>query len=188
MSLDWSILHWIQNMLVYNYLANPALNFLMPKITLLGNGGMIWLLASGVLICTKKYRRQGILLLCGLAAGVLVGNVFLKNFVARPRPCWLDSSVRLLIANPTDYSFPSGHTLSSVIGATILTKTDRRFGYAAIPLAALIAFSRLYLYVHFPSDVLAAAVLGVLIGKVSDRVGMHLINWMEQVWKERTVH
>jgi len=141
-----------------------------------------------VLICTKKYRRQGILLLCGLAAGVLVGNVFLKNFVARPRPCWLDSSVRLLIANPTDYSFPSGHTLSSVIGATILTKTDRRFGYAAIPLAALIAFSRLYLYVHFPSDVLAAAVLGVLIGKVSDRVGMHLINWMEQVWKERTVH
>ena len=151
MSLDWSILHWIQNMLVC-----PALNFLMPKITLLGNGGMIWLLASGVLICTKKYRRQGILLLCGLA--------------------------------PTDYSFPSGHTLSSVIGATILTKTDRRFGYAAIPLAALIAFSRLYLYVHFPSDVLAAAVLGVLIGKVSDRVGMHLINWMEQVWKERTVH
>lgn len=179
MSLDWSILHWIQNMLVC-----PALNFLMPKITLLGNGGMIWLLASGVLICTKKYRRQGILLLCGLAAGVLVGNVFLKNFVARPRPCWLDSSVRLLIANPTDYSFPSGHTLSSVIGATILTKTDRRFGYAAIPLAALIAFSRLYLYVHFPSDVLAAAVLGVLIGKVSDRVGMHLINWMEQVWKK----
>lgn len=141
-----------------------------------------------MLICTKKYRRQGILLLCGLAAGVLVGNVFLKNFVARPRPCWLDSSVRLLIANPTDYSFPSGRTLSSVIGATILTKTDRRFGYAAIPLAALIAFSRLYLYVHFPSDVLAAAVLGVLIGKVSDRVGMHLINWMEQVWKERTVH
>lgn len=73
--------------------------------------------------------------------------------------------MRLLIADPTDYSFPSGHTLSSVIGATILTKTDRRFGYAAIPLAALIAFSRLYLYVHFPSDVLAAAVLGVMIGE-----------------------
>ena len=88
MSLDWSILHWIQNMLVC-----PALNFLMPKITLLGNGGMIWLLASGVLICTKKYRRQGILLLCGLAAGVLVGNVFLKNFVARPRPCWREAAM-----------------------------------------------------------------------------------------------
>ena len=72
--------------------------------------------------------------------------------------------MRLLIADPTDYSFPSGHTLSSVIGATILTKTDRRFGYAAIPLAALIAFSRLYLFVHFPSDVLFAALLGLAIG------------------------
>lgn len=108
---------------------------------------------------------------------MLVGNVCLKSFIARPRPCWLDSSVRLLIADPTDYSFPSGHTLSSVIGATILTKTDRRFGYAAIPLAALIAFSRLYLYVHFPSDVLAAAVLGVMIGE--------LVFYADRRWTER---
>ena len=119
------------------------MDFLMPKITLLGNGGAIWILAALILLCTKKYRRQGILLLAGLIAGVLVGNICLKNLIARPRPCWLDSSVQLLIANPTDYSFPSGHTLSSVIGATVLTKTNRRFGYAAIPLAALIAFSRL---------------------------------------------
>ena len=159
MSLDWSILHWLRDTLTC-----PALDFLMPKITLLGNGGAIWLLAAGGLLCTKKYRRQGLLLLAGLAVGVLAGNVVLKNLVARPRPCWLDTSVRLLIANPTDYSFPSGHTLSSVIGAVILTKTDRRFGYAAIPLAALIAFSRLYLYVHFPSDILGAAVLGIGIG------------------------
>ena len=140
MSIDWSILHWIRGVLTC-----PFLDFLMPKLTLLSNGGAVWL----------------------LAVGVLVGNVCLKNLIARPRPCWLDSSVRLLIADPTDYSFPSGHTLSSVIGATILTKTDRRFGYAAIPLAALIAFSRLYLYVHFPSDVLAAAVLGVMIGELA---------------------
>ena len=162
MSIDWSILHWIRDVLTY-----PFLDFLMPKLTLLSNGGAVWLLAAGGLLCTKKYRRQGLLLLGGLAVGVLVGNVCLKNLIARPRPCWLDSSVRLLIADPTDYSFPSGHTLSSVIGATILTKTDRRFGYAAIPLAALIAFSRLYLYVHFPSDVLAAAVLGVMIGELA---------------------
>ena len=140
MSIDWSILHWVRDVLTC-----PFLDFLMPKLTLLSNGGAVWL----------------------LAVGVLVGNVCLKNLIARPRPCWLDSSVRLLIADPTDYSFPSGHTLSSVIGATILTKTDRRFGYAAIPLAALIAFSRLYLYVHFPSDVLAAAVLGVMIGELA---------------------
>ena len=172
MSMDWSILHWVRDVLTC-----PFLDFLMPKLTLLSNGRAVWLLAAGGLLCTKKYRRQGLLLLGGLAVGVLVGNVCLKNLIARPRPCWLDSSVRLLIADPTDYSFPSGHTLSSVIGATILTRTDRRFGYAAIPLTALIAFSRLYLYVHFPSDVLAAAVLGVMIGE--------LVFYADRRWKER---
>ena len=166
MSFDWSVLHWIQTTL-----ACPALDFLMLKLTALGNGGAVWLLAAGGLLCTKKYRKQGILLLGGLAAGLLIGNVFLKHIVARPRPCWLDQSVRLLVASPKDYSFPSGHTLASVIGATILTRADRRFGYAAIPLAALIAFSRLYLYVHFPSDVLAGAILGVIIGLLMERWG-----------------
>ena len=165
MNLDWSILHWI-----HDTMTCPALDFLMPKITALGNGGAIWLAAAGGMLCTKKYRKQGVLLLGGLVVGVLVGNVFLKNIIARPRPCWLEH-VPLLIANPTDYSFPSGHTLSSVIGAAILTQTDRRFGWAAIPLAALIAFSRLYLYVHFPSDILGAALLGVVIGVLTFRCG-----------------
>lgn len=159
MSVDWAILHWLRDTL-----ACPALDVLMPKITMLGDSSAVWLLAAGGLLCTKKYRKQCILLLGGLAAGVLLGNVVLKNLIARPRPCWLETNVKLLIQKPTDYSFPSGHTLSSVIGATILTKTDRRFGYAAIPPAALIAFSRLYLYVHFPTDILGAAILGVEIG------------------------
>lgn len=124
------------------------------------------------MLCTKKYRRQGVILLAGLAVGVLVGNVCLKNLIARPRPCWLDDSVMMLISSPADYSFPSGHTLSSVIGATVLTKTDRRFGWATIPLAAVIAFSRLYLFVHFPSDILAGAILGVIIGEAVYRIGM----------------
>ena len=135
MNLDWSILHWIQDVITC-----PFLDFLMPKLTMLGNGGAIWLAAAGGLLCTKKYRKQGILLLAGLAAGVLVGNVVLKNLIARPRPCWLDESVRLLVASPTDYSFPSGHTLSSTIAATILAQTDRRFGYAAVPLGPPLPF------------------------------------------------
>lgn len=88
---------------------------------------------------------------------------FIQNIAARPRPCWLES-VPLLIKNPTDYSFPSGHTLASVIGACVLTGANRRFGVFAIPLAVLIGLSRLYLYVHFPSDVLASAVLGLALG------------------------
>lgn len=166
MDLDWNILHWI-----HDTTARPFPDFLMPKITALGNGGAVWLAAAGGLACTKKYRKQGVLLLGGLTAGVLVGNVFLKNVIARPRPCWLDQSVPLLVKVPKDYSFPSGHTLSSVIGAVILTRTDRRFGWAAIPLASLISFSRLYLYVHFPSDILGAAVPGVAIGELTFRWG-----------------
>lgn len=158
MSLDWTILHWIQSTLVC-----PAMDFLMPNITLLGNGGAIWLLAAVVMLITKRYRKYGIFMIVGLALGLLIGNIFLKPLIARPRPCWIDTSVKLLITNPTDYSFPSGHTLSSVIGAAILTKANRKFGLAAIPLAVLIAFSRLYLYVHYPTDVLAAAILGVVI-------------------------
>ena len=168
MSFDWAILHWIQNTLVC-----PALDFLMPKVSLLGNGGAVWILSAGLLLATKKYRRYGAFLLAGLALGVLTGNLILKPLIARPRPCWLDSSVQLLIANPTDYSFPSGHTLSSVIGAVVLTKANRKFGLAAIPLAALIAASRLYLYVHYPTDILGAAVLGTVIGLAACRLGNH---------------
>ena len=156
--IDWGILHWIRDTLQCG-----VLDFLMPKLTALGNGGAVWVVAAAALTVSKKYRRYGIAMFAALAAGVLIGNVCLKNLVARPRPCWLEN-VPMLIANPTDYSFPSGHTLSSVIGAAVLTKVNRKFGFAAIPLAALIAFSRLYLYVHFPSDVLASVVLGTAIG------------------------
>ena len=173
MAFDWGILHWIQNTI-----ACPFLDAVVPKLTMLGNAGFIWILAGLALLCSKKYRRQGALVLMGLLAGLLVGNIVLKNLVARPRPCWLDPSVQLLIASPTDYSFPSGHTLSSTIAATILTKADRRFGYAAIPLAVLIALSRLYLYVHFPSDVLIAALLGLLIGELTFRYGGRLLDKM----------
>ena len=84
--------------------------------------------------------------------------------------------MQLLIALPKDYSFPSGHTLSSAIAATILTKSNLRFGFIAIPLALGIAFSRLYLYVHFPSDVLAAAILGMGIGMLTFRYGSRMTN------------
>ena len=175
MSLDWTILHGIRT-----FLTCPLLDWLMPKITMLGNSGAVWILIACGLLCTRKYRKYGVLMLAGLAAGVLVGNVLLKNLIARPRPCWLDPSVPLLIAAPTDYSFPSGHTLISVISAVILTAADRRFGVAAIPLAVLIAVSRLYLYVHFPSDVLGAAVLGLALGAMVLYGGCRAEMWLKE--------
>lgn len=158
-NLDWAVLHWIRDTLNC-----PALDYVMPKITSLGDKGIVWILTAFLLLCIKKYRRYGITLVIGLAAGVLFGNVFLKNLFERSRPNWIEHTITLLIANPTDFSFPSGHTLSSAIAATILTMSNRKFGYIAIPLACLIAFSRLYLFVHFPSDVLGAALIGSLIG------------------------
>ena len=146
---DGRLLNGLQNMFKCDFM-----DHVMPEITWLGDGGFVWLGASGSLMCTKKYRKQGMLLLTGLSAGFIYGNIILKNAIARPRPCWIDKDVPMLIPIPKDYSFPSCHTLSSVIAATILTKTNKKFGCFAIPLAGLISFSRLYLYVHFPSDIL----------------------------------
>ncbi len=135
------------------------MDFIMPKISLLGNGGFIWIFIAAILICTKKYRRFGILMLCGMVIGLIVGNGILKNLIARPRPCWLDPSFPLLIPNPSDFSHPSGHTLSSFIAAFTLARANRRFGYIALTLASFIAFSRLYLFVHFPTDIIAGIIL-----------------------------
>ena len=74
MGADWYVLNWIQDTLRCGFLDS-----LMPAVSALGNGGMIWLISAALLLCFKKYRRYGILLLLGLAAGVLAGNLFLKN-------------------------------------------------------------------------------------------------------------
>ena len=168
-SLDWAVLGWIRSRLQCGFL-----DFLMPRLTLLGNAGALWIFIALVLLCIKRHRRTGLMLLAGLAMGVLIGNLLLKPLAARPRPCWIDQAAPLLIACPTDFSFPSGHTLSSFIAAVILCCARRSWGWGAFSLAAGIAFSRLYLYVHFPSDVLAGIVLGITIGLLVHRVSRFL--------------
>ncbi len=161
MNFDFFILDFIKE-----NIKNPFFDFLMPKISALGNGGFIWIAATVLLLAIPKYRKSGLALAVGLLAALIVGNLILKPLIARTRPFDLVEGIELLISAPLDYSFPSGHTLSSVTGAAILTMIDKRFGYFFIPLAALIAFSRLYLYVHFPTDILGGIILGVLISIV----------------------
>ena len=158
-NLDLKILGWI-----HDTFSSGFLDRVMPWVSFLGNGGMVWILAACLLLCTRRYRRSGILLLVGLAAGALVGNLLLKPLISRARPSWPYPVPALLSRAPAGYSFPSGHALSSFAAATILALTDRKLGAFALPLACLIALSRLYLYVHFPSDVLAGAILGAVIG------------------------
>lgn len=161
MEFEFLVLDFIKE-----YIKNPFLDFLMPKITFLGNDGIIWIISALVLLAIPKYRKGGVALSIGLLACLVIGNLTLKPLIGRIRPYELVEGIELLISAPTDFSFPSGHTLSSVVSAAILTMTDKRFGYVAIPLALLIAFSRLYLYVHFLTDVLGGAVIGAVISIV----------------------
>ena len=148
----------------------PFLDFVMPKITSLGNGGFIWILTAVILLFSKKYQKGGIAILIALSVGAILGSFILKPLIARPRPFHVVGELPLLIKIPTDFSFPSGHTMSSFSGAFILNYINKKFGYFAIPLAILIAFSRLYLYVHFPSDVLVGGILGILISYLTVKI------------------
>lgn len=142
------------------------MDLIMSKISILGNMGYIWIFLGVLMLCSKKYRRTGTILLAGLLFGFLIGNVFLKNIIARPRPCWIYDSLPLLIANPVDFSFPSGHTLSSFISAFVIYNGNKKFGAMAFALALLIAFSRMYLFVHFPTDILGGIILAFVITRL----------------------
>lgn len=141
----------------------------MVFITSLADKGWLWLLIGGVLFAIPKTRVMGGCVLVSIGIGALLGNALMKPMVARPRPCWLDPSVSLLIASPRDFSFPSGHTLVSFEGAVSICLFNRKWGIPAVMLAVLIAFSRMYLFMHFPTDVLAGAVMGSGIGYVVAR-------------------
>ena len=148
-------------------LHNALLDQLMPAVSFLGNSGWIWIVIAILMVLSKRYRRGGWLLTTALVLCLLVGNLTLKPLIARIRPFDVNTLVTLLIAPPSDYSFPSGHSMASFAAAATLWHTDRRFGLAAFLLAALIAFSRLYLYVHYPTDVLGGIIIGLLLGKVA---------------------
>ena len=133
----------------------------MVFFTTLGEWGAIWIVFGLAMLCFKKYRRVGVAVLLGLVIGLVTVNFGIKNIVARPRPCAINSAVQLLVPFPSEFSFPSGHTVSSFGAATSIFLKNKKLGAWALALAAVISFSRLYLYVHFPSDVLAGAAIGV---------------------------
>lgn len=159
LDFDFKILDFIQEKL-----SCGALDFLMPKLTLLGKAGLIWILAAIAMIISRKYRRKGIELAVSLASCLVVGNLLLKNLVARARPCWINDTVNMLVSIPKDYSFPSGHAMTAFAAAAVITCANKKLGITAYILAVCLAFSRMYLYVHFPTDILAGAAIGTIIG------------------------
>lgn len=156
-ALDAALLHGIHSLF-----ASPALDRLMVAVTRLGDLGFFWLLLAAVLLCRPATRRAGALILLAMALGLLFGNGLLKNLIARPRPYAADPGIPLLIPPSREpYSFPSGHTLHAFAAACAVGFAGRRRLCAlCLILAAVIGFSRIYLMMHYPLDVLAGALFG----------------------------
>lgn len=143
-------------------LQHPLLDKIMIFITSLGNGGIFWICLGLVFAMIPKTRKCGICMLLSMALTYVLGNLILKNLVARPRPFTIATEIGLKIPRPGEYSFPSGHTMNAFSAATSIFLFYKRTGIAALVLAALIAFSRMYLFVHYPTDVLGGMLLGIV--------------------------
>lgn len=155
-TLEESILLGIQS-----DLRNECLTPVFIFITRLGNGGFIWILGSILLLAPKKTRKIGVMAVAALICSVLIDNVMLKNAVARTRPYEVIEGLTSLVGVQKDFSFPSGHTGSSFAAAVVMFRgLPKKFGVPALILAFLIGFSRLYVGVHYPTDVLGGALIG----------------------------
>ena len=177
-SFDLPILDWIQEHLQCTFLDKT-----MPIVTLFGDGGVFWIGIAVLLLFFAKYRKTGFSMGMALVLGLVVCNISLKPLVARIRPYDFQlqefgREISLLISAQHDFSFPSGHTIASFEACTVLLLHDKRMGIPATVLAILIAFSRLYLYVHYPTDVLVSLVLGIAFGLL----GSFLVNLIYKKW------
>lgn len=160
--MDYNLLSWI----IIN-LRETWLTPIMTFITSLGNVGAVWIVLSLILLIRPKTRKCGIAMLTALLLGLLVGNVMLKNIIARPRPFAAYPDIMPLVMPIDPFSFPSGHTLSSFCAASACFAYHKKAGAVCAVLALLIGFSRLYVGVHYPTDVLGGIVIGIILGFLS---------------------
>lgn len=160
-TVDFAILDAIQDTLRCG-----AADAAMAAVSRIG-GGVIWIMIGIALLLFKKYRLCGIAVLSAMAAALLLTEFAVKLLVLRERPYLLNPEIVLAVSEPSGTSFPSAHTSTSFASAIPLFREKRLWGIFGCCFAALVGFSRLYLYVHFPSDVLAGAVLGIGVGLLS---------------------
>ena len=181
--MELQILHWFES------LHNPVTDPVMYAITCLGNAGIFWILlcASFLFIPVfKKDRKLGLSMAIGLSLSLIMCNGIMKNLSARIRPFNADPTFENLYGifnGIKDWSFPSGHTSASFAAALAIILWDRKKGIPAVILAALIAVSRLYLTVHYPTDVLASLLLGSLYGVIGYFVTKLIMNRSEKARK-----
>lgn len=166
MELDTNILFFVQD-----NLRNNVLNDIVVWFTSLGNAGLMWILVIAALIAYKGTRKEGLGCAVSLILCFIVVNVFLKNVVARVRPYDAIEQIRCLVEPQADYSFPSGHTaIAFAASVPVFIISDKRLGVIMIIFSVLIALSRIYVCVHYPTDVIGGAVIGILCGVVTGMV------------------
>lgn len=170
--IDISILLFIQE-----HIRADWMDGIWKAITFLGDVGWFWIALGIALLIPKKTRKMGLMALLSLALGALITNVALKPLIARIRPFDLENALTVLVRRPRDYSFPSGHTCASFACAFIYYRmAPKKYGVPAVILAALIGLSRLYVGVHYPTDVLG----GLLIGAISSAIIYYAAGKIEQ--------
>ncbi len=178
---DLPILDWI--------MANlwcPFLDAVMPVITVLGDAGIFWIALAAVFLLIPKHRKMGLSMGVALIMGVVICNMILKPVVGRIRPYdyqleVFQKTIPLLIERQHDFSFPSGHTIASFEAAVAMLICNKKLGIPAMILAVLIAFSRMYRYVHYPTDVIASVILGTGLAFL----GVFLVNKGWALWENR---
>lgn len=159
MNAELTFLQFLQS------LHSPMLDGSMCFITRLGDSGILWVTLTAALLVFRKTRRVGCVLAAALLIDAVLCNLLLKPLVARVRPCGILTEVQLLIPYPDDFSFPSGHTAASFASVTALWMAGKKqWAMAALPVGILIAFSRMYLCVHYPTDILGGVILGAACG------------------------
>ncbi|MBE5965174.1 MAG: phosphatase PAP2 family protein [Lachnospiraceae bacterium] len=164
--IDADILLWIQE-----YLRNGILTPIMKFITHLGDAGLMWIAIALLLLCFKKTRKVGAMCACALVMSLLINNVILKPLIARVRPYEVIDGLVLLVKKAHDFSFPSGHTASSFACAVVIFKQmPKKYGIPALVMAFIMGFTRLYIGIHYPTDVLAAIVTGTLCAIIGMKI------------------
>lgn len=158
-------------LLVIQSMHNDSLDKLMVFLTSLANGGWFWICLGILLLIPKKTRLLGFTVFLSLTFMHIICNMGLKPLVKRPRPCWT-YQVPMLVETLKDYSFPSGHTYASFASSLPIALRYKKTGICLMILSSLIGFSRLYLFVHWPSDVLGGLILGLLTGLISYKITM----------------
>jgi len=156
---DWRVLDWI-----YKHMRTRLGNFVMPLLTICGNFGFIWFLTAALLYFSKKSQAAAEAIFFAVVISWILGNLVMKNVIHRPRPYSVREDYDTIIEHPVDFSFPSGHTFTSFAAATAMCFYLPFLGTVSLVVAVGIALSRLYLCVHFFSDVFFSAVLGVGTG------------------------